>query len=427
MAATYKEIILHAGLGKTGTTSIQNNCFHKRETLAEHGIVYPSFMLKGHRLVNHTDAITGALCTRTASYGFGFRREVASEEEAAQLGEDLRAQLLPLLEQPAGDTLVLSGEGVAEYDRTDLQRVEQALASATERLRVVIYIRSPQSAIESMLQQRVQNAQLKDPDDMVGVVRDRYKRLSKQFGSKLEVVNFHDALEHPSGLVGSFMELIGLPANVVSELDLSRSNERVSQEAFELMAEINRCHPRGAHHEGGVRRRHHDMQALFSLPGQPFRMLDYVDSAVYASALKEATWLERKLGFKFPPVEQKDEKPLWQDDTLFVLEEKIRGLPNPLREAATDYLEAMAAENRLGAQQSAVLRFVAARVQALDDDPIPERVEQLGADYFKFAALQVERASPRMALQLMEIAQALNPEGAQINQRVAMYREQLDD
>ena len=422
----YKEIILHAGLGKTGTTSMQNNCFHQRDLLAEHGIVYPSFWLRGRRLVNHSDIITGALCEETASYGFGYRNGVTSEEEASELREELRKQLLPVLEEPTGDILVLSGEMVAQYRPDDLRLVEEALAAHAERLRVVIYLRSPQSALESMLQQQVQGALPRQPEDILGIVRNRFEHLRDYFQDRLEVINFHEAIEHDAGLVGSFLELIGLPPEVVNGLTLTRNNERVSEEAFELMVGINERLPRLPLGEPGFKRRHHDMVSLLSLPGQPFQLRGYVESEIYDAALEEAAWLEQELGFSFPDLVEVESAPRWQKESLFALEDSIRGMSKRLQLAAADYLTEAAQADALPAETAAVLQFVAERLVAVETNPIPGNVKALGADYFKFSALQVERASPEMALTLMRIAQALNPTGAQIIQRVAAYEEQLE-
>ena len=79
----------------------------------------------------------------------------------------------------------------------------------------------------------------------------------------------------------------------------------------------------------------------------------------------------------------------------------------------------------IDAATAAVLDFVAARVRAQGEAPPVLLLEQLGADYFKYAALQLERVSPEMALQLMSLALHLRPEAEFINERVEHYREKL--
>jgi hypothetical protein len=73
-----------------------------------------------------------------------------------------------------------------------------------------------------------------------------------------------------------------------------------------------------------------------------------------------------------------------------------------------------------------ILRFIIRRINALDDLPVQFLLNQLGADYFKFSALQVDRECPEMALQLMSLARHLRPEAEFINERVHHYRGKLE-
>jgi len=108
-----------------------------------------------------------------------------------------------------------------------------------------------------------------------------------------------------------------------------------------------------------------------------------------------------------------------------VLESAINLLENlKLREVARDFLLAEAARLKTSAPgTSAVLDFIAHKVDLRQELTTGLILEKLGADYFKYAALQVERGSDDMALWLMLIAQQLRPQAAFINERVEHYRE----
>ena len=54
-------------------------------------------------------------------------------------------------------------------------------------------------------------------------------------------------------------------------------------------------------------------------------------------------------------------------------------------------------------------------------------LEKLGADYFKFAALQVEQGSTEMSLLLMELAQKLRSDAPFITERIQHYRNKLKE
>ena len=103
----------------------------------------------------------------------------------------------------------------------DLQALLARLQAHTEKLRVVAYIRSPQSSLESILQQRVKSGMVVDPEDLTSVVRQRYQRLRDNFSEHLETFNFHEALEHPGGLVGHFMALVGVSEDKLTGIGFS--------------------------------------------------------------------------------------------------------------------------------------------------------------------------------------------------------------
>jgi hypothetical protein len=418
----YKEIILHAGPGKTGTTSIQKNCHKYREFLRGYGIVYPAFKLNGRQLVNHSDPITGAVCDPPTKYGMGWRQGADDNPEAAK--RQLREQWEPLLREPQGDKLILSGESIAEYSDEDMQTLRAELQPYTERLRVVAYIRSPQSSLESILQQRVKGGAVITKESILGVVKKRYQNLLRNFGELLEVVNFHQAVQHPHGLVGSFMALAGVPGEEIPDLDFSASNERVSMEAFGLMSALNERYSRRQMAEHGVQREVHDLKVLKNLPGQPFQIEGFADSALDSAIREEGAWLEQQLGFQFPEVKRRELEPQWQTETLIALESTVRKLKqSELRNAAADYLTQQAEKlNETRRDTTAVLKFIAKRLRAIDNSPLEGAVDELGAEHFRRAAQQVEGHSLDLAEALMTIALEMRPGGKMIKQKLEAYR-----
>jgi hypothetical protein len=427
MTNRYRLIILHAGLGKTGTTSIQGNCYKHRELLLDHGITYPSFRFRHKNIVNHSDCITAAVCDNPGKYGASFRQQV--EDDPAILQRAIRPQMDELLENPGADTLVLSGEGVAEYSDEDMRALREKLQAHTEQLRVVAYIRSPQSSLESILQQRVKSGQVVDPISLLYVVRDRYKRLARNFPGLLETVNFHEAINHPAGLIGHFMALIGVAEDKLTGLEFSSSNERVTLEAYKIMLAINERYPRKEQGEHGVLRLPHDLHPLKDFPGQPFQLEEFSDSKLYQAALSEGAWLESELGFEFPTLQGKEIKDLWQDKSLVSLESAIRGLQDQsLRAAAGGFLRDEAARLETTRPDTAgVLHHIAWSLDNIANDPLGPLLEKLGADYFKFAALQVEKNSPELALTLMTVARELRPGAKLIESRIGKYENDLQD
>ncbi len=155
---------------------------------------------------------------------------------------------------------------------------------------------------------------------------------------------------------------------------------------------------------------------------QRFSIDSFKDSSWYEAVGKEGALLEKKYGFDFPEVVEKTTQPLWQQQTLLCLEDAVCRLESKeLRDAAASHLEEEALRVD-SPETAAVLRFVSHRIKATHNQPMLYLLDQLGADYFKFAALQLGKESPALALSLMSLAQNLRPDAKFINEQVELLR-----
>lgn len=322
----YRQIVVHAGLSKTGSTSIQANCRQQRELLGRYGVAYPAFSFEGHAFDNHSTALVTAISDSPGKYGLGLRRQFG--DEAVLVAKHCRAQLDELLSNPHSDTLLLSSERIAGLDDNDMRALRALLEPHTETLRLVVYIRSPQSALESILQERVKAGAVVEPADIVGRVRRRYEALQRCFADVLEPINYHEAVVCPGGIVGSLLALLGVPRQEIEPIEFHNLNARISLEAFILMDAVNRRYPRRGESGHGVRRQPGDLNPLLGLPGQAFQIPGFVGSAAHGAALEEAQWLESQLGFDFPVEARAGLKLPWPEQTLAPLEGLVRQIDN---------------------------------------------------------------------------------------------------
>ena len=422
----YQRIILHAGLHKTGTTSVQENCFRHRDLLLQHGVEYPVFSFRERQIINHSDPLAGVFSSRPRAYGMARRQGV--EDDPAEASTAFTGQLNKILAEPRGTTLLLSAEMVSDFNANDMQALRRRLQDATDDFHVIAYVRSPQSSLASILQQRALAGSAVDPHKLVNLVGQRFKRLRQGFGDILQLYNFHEAAVEDGGLVGHFFRALGLPQATVDGLEFSRANPKMPMEAYRLMQAINRAYPVDGVASHGVKRHYHDLRPLYALPGQPFRIECLQDQALSEALASQSQWLATELGWEFPEVSHHTPEPLWQTPTLLELETAISTLGNSeLRNAAARALEQEARDiEETDAATAAVLRFIATSIARQGDCPPQFALDRLGADYFKFAALQFEQASPQTALYLMSLASQLRPGAAFIEERIQHYRSKLD-
>ena len=193
------------------------------------------------------------------------------------------------------------------------------------------------------------------------------------------------------------------------------------------MDAINRAYPIGYKETHGVKRVHNDMSPLYSLPGQPFQSESFAQPALHQSIVEEGEWLERELGWSFPSLTHRSLQSLWQPETLSALQFAINRIDSRhLRVVAKNTLIEESARLQPSAPDSAaVLRFIAGTISERDEPPTELILEKLGADYFKFSALQVESASSEMSLLLMLLAHQLRPNAPFMEERIRHYRSQI--
>ena len=343
----YRQIVIHAGLSKTGSTSIQVNCLRYRELLQQYGIEYPIFDFAGRAFDNHSTALITAISESPGKYGLGLRRQYG--DEAAKLVTHCRAQLNELLSTARSDTLLLSSERIAGLDDEDMRALRNRLEQHTQKLRLIVYIRSPQSALESILQERVKAGAVVDPQQIAGRVRRRYEALQRCFADVLEPVNYHEALACPGGIVGSFMSLLGISPQDIQAREFQSRNTRISLEAFVLMDAVNRRYSKQAQGEHGVSRSPGDLNPLLGLPGQAFQVPEFEGSAAHSSTLEEARWLESRLGFHFPEEARPQLQALWPQESLASLEQLVGQIDSPqIRRLLAQVITTQADQTRPG-------------------------------------------------------------------------------
>lgn len=327
----YDQILLHVGLSKTGSTSIQYHCRQHSALLADRGICYPTFRFGDRAFDNHSIPLVCAVAPPPNAYGLGLRRLFGDGSQ--EVARSCRAQLEQILSDVDGTTLVLSSERVAGLNETHLQALRTLLEPHARRLRVVAYIRNPESAVEAIMQERIKAGAIVEPEAIVGRVRRRCEALQRTFPDHLEVFGYEQAVEQPGGVVGAFLDLLGIPVTDLASTELTYHNRRLSRESFFLADAVNRRYPKNRQSEHGVARKPHDLKRLLELPGQPFRIPNLLASPLRTAIREEADWLASRFGLKFLQADRSPLEPMWQAPVLKVLPQALDELENPALKA----------------------------------------------------------------------------------------------
>jgi hypothetical protein len=153
-----KRLVIHAGMAKTGSSSIQESLWRAREQLAEQGVYYPHW-----QPFNHSYELS-ALFRGNRKSGFLYRQlSPIDDEQWAQELARLRRRWDAFLHDGQPGTYLVSAESLEHFSAAELQELVDFAAPGFDRVQVIVYVRHPRSAISSRFEQAVK--QLREPTD----------------------------------------------------------------------------------------------------------------------------------------------------------------------------------------------------------------------------------------------------------------------
>jgi len=242
--AERSEVVLHVGMGKTGTSSLQAMLHHNRAGLVERGVLYPASPGRRRHL---RLGLAMQSEDRTPPMSLDWRRQqVSTPAELRPLFED---QLFAELAAARAPRLLFSDEALFGSTDDGIRNLRDLMDRIATTVRVVVYLRRQDDHLASRYQQEVKRA---------GEVRRLAARLDQaDFSHKYDYharLRAWRALMHPDAIVvrafeperfadGSlardFLEATGLGIRP-DELDAGPvRNESVDAESVEFLRILN--------------------------------------------------------------------------------------------------------------------------------------------------------------------------------------------
>jgi hypothetical protein len=245
-----KRILLHAGLPKTGTTSIQDFLADEAAALAEARILYPRVRADLRE------------AGRARGIGIGWHsaltRLVSQQPGALAPGEweAWQDEFARFARDPGLDTLLLSQEGMLINRKPE--GVSALLDALPEGKReVVLVLRPALGWLTSLYEQLVRGGEAGPPETFkraqaylekgfIGIIRTIRRQLP---GADIRLLSFED-LSAGEGLLANFSREIGLPAALVERAAAApRRNAGMPQD---MVAVLRACNVAGTSLEGLV-------------------------------------------------------------------------------------------------------------------------------------------------------------------------------
>lgn len=292
-----RKIVLHAGLPKTGTTSIQTAFYAQRRALLDVArLLYPSL-----------DAnLTNALCTL---FHDDPRKHITNKlaglttlDAIAPLQSRYREALEREIESTTWDTLLLSAEGISNLSHQAHYRLREWGDRFATDWSVFLCVRHPIDHVRSLVQQLLKSgstlAQLYADPPLPGL-RAKISSLITVFGREsVAVLDFDAAREYTGGVVGALADRLGLPASIRDRLLAQevRQNKALSREAALLLDSVNRRHPMFDGEVRAPRRSGREVEYIRRVRGNRFDLPVAFQDEIRARTRDDVEWLNEEFG-----------------------------------------------------------------------------------------------------------------------------------
>ncbi|HID66795.1 MAG TPA: hypothetical protein EYP31_00610, partial [Roseibacterium sp.] len=144
-----KRVVMHVGLGKTGTRTIQTTLAGNRRSLAQLDVVYPGADLAHHDLL--------ALIHHKGAGHFWYTRR-GLDARAAHAAAQRQMSALRAAAATQAPTIILSSEYFQTLRAPQIADFDRQIAALGYQLETLCYIRAPLAHTASRIQQGVKMA-----------------------------------------------------------------------------------------------------------------------------------------------------------------------------------------------------------------------------------------------------------------------------
>jgi hypothetical protein len=305
-----RRAVIHIGIEKTGTKTIQKALFSARpKLLSEAQILYPSI---GANL----SVFLATMFRDEAPRLLQLREPDATDESSVvRLREKYRASLEADMADPDWQTLVISAEALCGFGPKAIARLLEWLSRHVGEITVVAYVRHPVGWTRSAVPQRLKAGETFD-QLYNNLPRPKWRQrftpwLDAVGLERFRLVSFEDAVEG-DGILASFCDAVGLSRETVLSLAHARAaNESMSLEAALILDSLNRQRPLFRDGKVSPERRWHGSNTIKLIPGNKFVLSAELAAKARAFSRPDLEWLNDTFGtnlyrdvFEDAPIEE---------------------------------------------------------------------------------------------------------------------------
>jgi len=231
----FKCCIVHIGMHKTGSSSIQHNLNKKQNK---------NFSYFNLEAENHSIPIYSLFSEVPENYHIHKRRGLTKSQVNNYNVKVDKMFRRHLLNNNQYDTFVISGEDIASLPKKSLENFKNYLLNFFETIKIVAYVRSPMSYINSHVQQVIKggSVEFSNINRISPRYKDRFEKFDLLFGKENVFLSYFDK-DH---LIDKDVTIDFIKRNnlEVDKKNFTKTNESLSLEAVSLLYTYNKFGPK---------------------------------------------------------------------------------------------------------------------------------------------------------------------------------------
>lgn len=319
-------IILHYGMHKTGSTSIQ--------FLLHKNLIDERFKYLAISSPNMSSDLATLFYDNPLDYQLN-KKLGYTEADIQKIKDKLRGKFIDRLSESKNKTVIISAENISWMPLSALTRMRIFLEQYAEQIKLVGYIRPPKGFMESAFQQRVKGGLNRLPLERL-MPKYKYGNLEKVFGeNNVEYWKF-DPIKFVNGdVVMDFCSRLSININ---SADVARINESLSSEAVSLLYIYNKYHERKLSGRTALQANQELINKLREIRGKKLFFHSSLVLPVLNSHMSSIRWMEERLGESLlDNIEKNDDVAIRSEADLLKLDQEAyqwltHELPNRIGE-----------------------------------------------------------------------------------------------
>jgi len=295
-----KTIILHAGMHKTGTSSIQNSFFDGRNA--------PFLIKKGYRYLsewseNH-DVATSFLFFENCDKDFNMIQN-GYREKHDEMCTNFVVSLKNVIQSSSAESLIISAEGLSRFTFQDFARLKSFFTGLIDNVhfRIIMYVREPLSYHISAKQTLIRFGISPKGAAKYSYFQNQLSPIISSFTrEEIEFYRFEDAIAF-GGPVQHFLNILGFELYEIDQFHIEIANESACYVIVKALEYLNKIIPiqyeKGDRYFINPKRKEIDINPLIAVRGPKYDYDYNQKTKLVAKLIDDVQWLLTTTGIDY--------------------------------------------------------------------------------------------------------------------------------